>query len=171
MWSYRINRRATLTGLSALGFLAACGFRPAFGPNGAAGALFEAVALPDPVTRDDFALNNRLRARLGAAAAPKWDLTHTISTSQQGFSASETARIQLVGDLSFRLTPRSAENRTFTGRVSAFVAYNEGQTSATNTNTPVSTVAAAADARARLMVQLADRLIEDLIVQMAGGRG
>ena len=158
-----------MLGLVALGTVSACGFRPAYGPGGAAAGLFGRISLADPGSRDGLTLNNRLIQRLVTATAPLWRLEYDLETSQQVFSASGTGRTQLNGRLQYRLVPLAEDqSMALRGAVSAFSAYDEGQTSASNTNVLVSNVAAAADARNRLLVQLADRLVEDLIAQSAG---
>ena len=60
--------------------LAACGFAPAYGPNGSAAGLQGRIRIADPDTKNGFDLVSRLEERLGRAEAPRFDLTYTITT-------------------------------------------------------------------------------------------
>ncbi|SIO48221.1 LPS-assembly lipoprotein [Rhodovulum sp. ES.010] len=152
------DRRTFLFGLSALA-LAGCGFRPAYGPGGAAEGLRDSIAVDPPDTRNGFALVERLEARLGRAEAPRYRLSYRTSIDREGLGVSavqETTRYNLVGGLDFQLRDLGSGEIVQSGRVAAFTAYSA-------TGSTVATLAAERDAERRLMVMLADRLVTRLI--------
>ena len=76
------DRRTFLTLLAATP-LAACGFAPVYGPDGAGNALRDRLRIEPPDTRLGFVLVSRLEDRLGRAAAPTHVLAWDIETSQR----------------------------------------------------------------------------------------
>lgn len=137
--------------------LAACGFTPAYGPGGSGSKLRGRVALPDPKTPDDFAFNARMAERLGGEGG-QYRLTYTLTlaaTPQIRSLDNTTSRFALNGQASFRLTDTSGTTVT-EGQVSSFSSYEA-------IGTTVATVAAEADARARLATMLADQVMTRLL--------
>jgi LPS-assembly lipoprotein len=152
------DRRTFLTLLAALP-LAACGFTPVYGPQGAGNALRERLRIEPPDTREGFVLVARLEDRLGRAQAPTHVLTWDLETSQRGLAitgANAITRINLTGELRFRVTEAATDVQVQAGTVSTFTAYS-------TTGSPVSTAAARRDAEDRLMVALADQLVSRLL--------
>lgn len=152
------DRRTFLTLLAALP-AAACGFTPVYGPQGAGTALRDRLRIEPPDTREGFVLVARLEDRLGRAAAPTHVLTWDLETSQRDLAITGTndiTRINLTGELRFRVTEAATDVQVQAGTVSTFTAYS-------TTGSPVSTAAARRDAEDRLMVALADQLVSRLL--------
>jgi LPS-assembly lipoprotein len=152
------GRRLFLFGLAALP-LAACGFTPAYGPDGGAGALRGRVMVRAPVTKFDFDFVARLESRLGRAEAATYDLAYAISASRQsgGITADNaTTRYTLRGTAQWTLTARASDTRVAGGAVSAFTSWSA-------TGTTVAGLAAEDDAARRLSVMLADQVMLRLL--------
>ena len=152
------DRRKLLTLLAALP-LAACGFTPVYGPSGAGNALRDRLRIEPPDTRQGFVLVARLEDRLGRASAPTHVLTWDLETSQRDLAITGTnaiTRVNLTGDLRFRVTEVATDTQVQAGTVSTFTAYS-------TTGSPVATAAARRDAEDRLMVALADQLVSRLL--------
>ncbi len=154
------NRRKLLISLGAFAGLAACGFSPAYGPNGGARQLQGAIALAEPDSRTDYLLNQRLEERLGRVAAPVYALTTKVSISDDGLGTSsdgQTTRFNLTGKVVFELAQIGTETPVVSGDTSAFTGYS-------TTGSTVATLAAARDAETRLMIILADQIVDRLIL-------
>lgn len=159
MWSRSPPvRRAALLG--CLLVLGACGFAPAFAPDGPTLPLREQVEV---VTTDTTAFDYRLREalswRLGRPVSPTYRLL--IESEVDEVSAAITpggsvTRFNLPGKAAFTLTDRATGEVRATGTVTSFTGYSA-------TGTTVATRSAADDARDRLAVQLADLIVTRLI--------
>jgi LPS-assembly lipoprotein len=156
------DRRTVLRGLGLLGLgglsLAGCGFTPAYGPGGSAGRLQNAI-LPDaPRNRDEFLLIQQFEDRLGRGENGPYALGYgyTISGDRMAVTAENvTTRFNLVGRVDFVLRDRATGAELLRGGVDGFTGYSTtGSTSAT--------AAASRDARARLAVLLADKMVGQL---------
>ena len=148
------DRRLFLFGLAALP-LAACGFTPAYGPDGGADALRGRVQVQTPQSRSDFDFISRIAARLGSATDPAYDLGYSISASRQtgGITANNvTTRYSLHGTTTWTLTERQTGTRVAGGTVRAFTSWS-------TTGTTVAGLAAEDDAYRRLSIMLADQVI------------
>lgn len=157
------DRRTLLAWLAAAP-LAACGFTPVYGPEGAGGALRDRLRIEPPDTRLGFVLVSRLEDRLGRAAAPTHVLTWDIETSDRDLALSGTddiTRVNIFGRLDFAVTEAGSDALVQSGEVSTFTAYS-------TTGSPVATAAARRDAEDRLMVALADQLISRLLAGAPG---
>ncbi len=163
MWSSDLTRRSALAGFLAT---SACGFRPAFGPNGAAD-LHGRVALGEADTENEFELAGQLRKRLGPASSPDWTLTFKVTTTSQSFDGIDATRFQLAGEAEYSLEPLKAGLSKITGRVSGFAAYTQADTSAALTALVLSNRAAERDAMKRLMAILADRMLTAITADLA----
>ena len=153
MWSF--SRRSFLVSAAAL---AGCSFTPVYGPNGVGNSLYGLIEVESPTTTNTYNLVSYLEDRLGRGSSAKYGLTYAVSTSQQGLAVTEsqtTVRYNVLGDLSFALRELSSSNVVSTGTVTAMTAYSAS-------GTTVATRAAQKDANERLMIALADRLIERL---------
>ena len=160
MWS--CDRRAFLLG--ALALPAACGFTPVYGPEGAGTRLLNALALPDPGGDNEYALNARLEERLGRAApgAP-YKLDYTLQTDAQDVgatSAGNITQVRLIGRVFYALKDAGTGAILRGHRTNAFTSYS-------TTGSTVATSAAKRDAEERLMVILADQMIDDLVLHAA----
>ena len=152
------DRRLFLLGLAALP-LAACGFTPAYGPQGGATALRGRIAVQAPVTREDFDFTARVESRLGRTQAAAYDLAYTLSATREsgGITATNvTTRYTLKGTATFSLTERATGTRVAGGTVKGFTSWSA-------TGTTVAGLAAEDDAARRLSVLLADQVITRLI--------
>lgn len=152
------DRRKLIVALAALPALAACGFRPALAPGGAAEGLRGRVIAADPVNALDFAFVERLEERLGLPA-PGADLrlSYVITTGERtvGVTPEGTAtRVQIAGEARYEVTAGGG-TRLSSGVVRGFTAWS-------TTGTALATEIAAEDARRRLMVILADDLVTRL---------
>lgn len=148
-------RRAVLLGLSTLG-LAACGFTPALGPAGALTGLHDRVRLSEPQDRNGFFLNAALEDRLGSGN--DFDLITRIETraADVGITPDRViTREQIDGTVDITLRDRATDAILLKDRVSAFTSYG-------TTGTTASTAFARQAAYERLMVMLADRILDRL---------
>jgi LPS-assembly lipoprotein len=153
-----LGRRLLLLGLAALP-LAACGFTPAYGPEGGAGALRNRVAVQAPTTKSDFDFVARLESRLGRGDAPTYDLGYALSAARQSggiTSENETTRYTLRGTATWTLTDRATNTRVAGGEVAAFTSWSA-------TGTTVAGLSAEDDAARRLSVMLADQVMIRLL--------
>jgi LPS-assembly lipoprotein len=149
------DRRSLLVSLAALP-LAACGFAPVYGPEGAAGRLQNRLRADDPADKDAFDLVARLESRLGRPDAGAIRLGYQIDVSEENTSATPdrfASRVRVVGQVRYSVVQGDAVLTE--GKVDAFTAYS-------TTSTPLATRAAAEDARRRLMVILADGIVTRL---------
>lgn len=160
MLSSNITRRAFFAGALAL---AACGFTPAYGPNGSATALLNSVTARPPVSRDDYALTARLTERLGPVATPRYRLDYTITTEATGQAITPdnaTTRYSLAGKASYTFVDEGTDAVLLTGDVASFTSWSAS-------GSTVATQSAEDDAHSRLMVILADQIITRLIATAA----
>lgn len=159
MWSS--DRRVFLWG--ALAALGGCGFTPAYGPTGRAQALQGQINLPTPQDRNQFLLNQRLEERLGHGGVGRFvlDLRLAIRENALGTTADgQTTRYHLVGDADYELKSIATETVLTSGSTTGFTAYSA-------TGTTVATLAAERDAYERLMILLADQIVDRLLLAAA----
>lgn len=139
--------------------LAACGFSPAFGPNGPATALRGTIALQDTTTRNGFEFIQQFEERLGRATAPRYDLAATIATSSTSLGIAPdgaVTRYNLLGSVTWTLTDRATGAQLAKGVEQNFVGWSA-------TGVTISAVNAETDANVRLMRILADQLVARLV--------
>ncbi len=154
MWSP--DRRTALLGALALG---GCGFAPVYGTGAPGGRLLGAVALPDPDGRDEYNFNQRFEERLGRGAGP-YQLSRTITVNETGLgslSDGQTTRYQLTGRARYALSLAAGGEPLIAGHTDAFTAYSA-------TGSSASRQASERDAYRRLMVMLADQVIDRLLI-------
>lgn len=138
--------------------LAACGFEPVYAPGAPSDDLRGRIVVASPADEEGFALVKQLEDRLGRPNGADLALTADIYVSEQavGFLPDGTiSRYNVVGRVDWALTDSAGVNVTG-GDEQAFASY-----SATSTN--VATTFAQRDARRRLMVILADRIVADIL--------
>jgi LPS-assembly lipoprotein len=155
------SRRKAVAGLLALG---GCGFTPVYGPQGTGTRLLNAVALPDQGTDDLYVFSTRFEERLGRGpeGAP-YALRLKLEATDQDTgttSAGNVNRVRLIGRALYSLNDSATGAVLHEGRTNAFTAYG-------TTGSTVATRAAARDARERLMMILADQVIDDLVLHAA----
>ncbi len=150
------NRRLFLTLPLAL---AACGFQPAYGPNGPAQGIQSSIRVADPTDKNAFDLVERLEERLGRPSATRFDLTYTIKTTATGVGITPDnaiTRYNLNGTIDWALTNRASGTRVSGGQVHSFTSYSA-------TGSTVAGLAAQEDAARRLMRILADQITARLL--------
>ena len=147
--------RRSLIG-AAFAALVACGFTPAYGPDGPATALRDRVSVTAPATVTGFALAQRIEDRIGQGDALR--LLVDISDTREPAAVTvdgDTTRFQIVGIATWQLL-EGIEVRA-EGRAETFTSYSA-------TGSTVATQSAEADALDRLATALADRIVSDLIL-------
>ena len=157
MW---LHRRKVLFALGALFAVSACGFTPVYGPSGGASALQNNLRVSAPERRDGFLISQRLEDRFGRSDAGRYVLNVTPTINRQGLATSPdgtTNRFQLSGSAQYALRDTQTDAVVRRGRVSNFTGYSA-------TGSTVATLAAERDAVARLMVIMADDIVDRLIL-------
>ena len=151
------NRRKVLTLLAAAP-LAACGFTPAYGPQGGAQALSRNITVRAPETPMDYLMTRELEDRLGRTDTGDYLLDYTLTMEEERIAITAnniTRRFNLIGTVSYRLTTAGGM-QVAKDTVETFVGYSA-------TGSTVATRAARADAERRLTTILADRITTRLI--------
>ncbi len=175
----RLSRRALLGGAASV--LAACGYTPVYGPGGSGSALDRAVELDTPQTANGFTLRQRLQDRLGPPDRPRYRLAVTVETSTKRVAVTrnqDTRRYNLIGRAHYVLTTLD-DAPVATGSYGSFDSYaaprnpvTEGTFDSFNsysaTGTTVATLAAERDAYRRLMIILADGIMDRLYLAVPG---
>lgn len=146
------NRRSLLALPLAL---AACGFTPVYGTDGAGAKLRGQVLVQEPSTQAGYLLTRHLETRLGrSGTAARYALDLAIDTSEEGLAinaAGDTTRFNLIGNVDFALRDTITGTVVTSGKVQNFTAYSA-------IGTTVATLAAERDAIERLMVILGDQI-------------
>lgn len=150
------NRRVFLLSLTGL---AACGFEPAYGPNGSAAGLRGAILVDNPTDRYSFELVKQLEDRLGQPVEPRFGLAIDLRLEEDDLAITqeqEILRYNIIGRANFTIYDLNTKEPLYESAANSFTSY-----AATGTN--VSTAAAEQDAYDRLMVILADQITTRLI--------
>ncbi|MCK0149967.1 LPS assembly lipoprotein LptE [Marivita sp. S6314] len=158
------HRRQTLVALSALVAAAGCGFAPAYGPQGGAAVLQDNLRVTAPKRRDGFLIAQRLEDRFGRNDGGRYELTVRPEIRRQGLATSvegTTNRFRLTGFADYALRDTETGTDVRRGRVTNFTGFSA-------TGSTVATLAAERDAAARLMVILADEIVDRLVLSAAG---
>ena len=158
------RRRQTLFALTAFGAVAGCGFTPAYGPQGAASVLQDNLRVSAPNRRDGFLISQRLEDRFGRNDSGRYVLNVTPEIRRQGLATSvegTTNRFRLTGFANYALRDTETDEVVRRGRVTNFTGFSA-------TGSTVATLAAERDATARLMVILADSIVDRLILSADG---
>ncbi|WP_037315180.1 LPS assembly lipoprotein LptE [Ruegeria halocynthiae] len=140
--------------------LAACGFEPVYAPGGSGAALNGNVAVSAPNTVDSFLLVQNLEQQLGRSANSGQDymLDVSVSTVTQAAAITQTNEINRLiidGRASYALKSGESGQVLASGEVTDFVGYSAA-------GSTVSTLADERDAKQRLMVILADQIVNRL---------
>lgn len=153
MWLFK----RTILGL-VLG-LAACGFTPVYGPDGAGRTLQNQVVFAAPDERNAQLLMQQLEARLGRAQNESYSLEVALDLTQEGLAIDadgNTTRYNMLGVAAYTLTGAADGAVMASGTVRNFAGYSA-------TGTTVATLASERDAEKRLMNILADMIAERLV--------
>ena len=154
-WS---DRRTFLTAAAAA--LGGCGFAPVYAPQGAGGRLQNQIDLGDPDGEEEYLFARRFEERLGRGSGGAYRLDLTIDTSRDSLgttSAGSTTRYRLDGTAAYTLRDAATDKTLLEGSSVAFTGYSA-------TGSTVATLAAERDARERLMVILADQVIDEILL-------
>lgn len=139
--------------------LAACGFTPVYGPEGAGTKLRGQVLVQEPSTQSGYLLVRHLETQLGrSGAAARYALDLGLTTKEEGLAiniSGDTTRYNLVGNAAYSLRDTTTGTIITSGTVGNFTAYSA-------TGSTVATLAAERDALERLMVILGDQIISRL---------
>lgn len=153
MWLFK----RTILGL-VLG-LAACGFTPVYGPDGAGRTLQNQVVFAAPDERNAQLLMQQLEARLGRAQNESYSLEVALDLTQEGLAIDadgNTTRYNMLGVAAYTLTGAADGAVMASGTVRNFTGYSA-------TGTTVATLASERDAEKRLINILADMIAERLV--------
>jgi LPS-assembly lipoprotein len=154
------DRRTFMTLLAALP-LAACGYVPAYGPQGAATALRNRIRLNEPSSKNEFDFVARVESRLGRAQDPIYRLGFTIGTKviKGGYTPSNSiTRYQLNGSAVWVLTDIVSGATVADGRVENFTSWSA-------TGSTIAGLTAEEDAAYRLMQILADQVVTQIVAK------
>ncbi|MFP7674191.1 LPS assembly lipoprotein LptE [Marivita sp. S0852] len=154
------HRRRAIFGLIGLFAGSACGFTPVYGPDGPAFALQGNLRVSAPDRRDGFLISQRLEDRFGRNDAGRYVLSVTTEIRRQGLATSvegTTNRFRLTGFVTYTLRDTETDKVVREGRETNFTGFSA-------TGSTVATLAAERDAAARLMVILADQVVDRLIL-------
>lgn len=157
------RRSLLLGGLAALVALplAGCGFAPAYGTDGAASRLLNAVHVEEPASRNAYLATRRIEERLGAGG-PDAPYTLGLSVSLGEESSASTSdgaltRYQVLGAVTYTLR-RASDGRVIdSNTLRHFTGYSAS-------GSTVATLQAKRDAQERMMVILADRVVQELVL-------
>ena len=121
------------------------------------------VVVEAPVNRLEFELVQRLEERLGRGDAQVFRLEHQVSTRSEGIAVTGTndiTRVRINGSAAYTLYDATQEIEILTGTVSSFTAYS-------TTGSTLASDAAERAAEDRLMVLLADRMVDEILAGAA----
>ncbi|MGI9393376.1 MAG: LPS assembly lipoprotein LptE [Boseongicola sp.] len=158
MLSYRAfpNRRWFLASFAAL---AGCGFEPVYAPEGRAHGLRGRIDVAEPADEEGFALVQRLEDRLGSTAGGDLMLNAEIRVEEKAVGLlpdGSISRYNVLGQVNWSLNDGSGPQ--ISGNERSFTSYSA-------TSTTVATIVAQRDARERLMIILADRIVADILAE------
>lgn len=138
--------------------LASCGFTPVHAPGSQVGMELSNIVVAPPKQEVDYLFVRVMEERLGRNANAEKILKYDISIYQDGVE-SVADRYNLIGTVSYKLALRDDTKRVVeAGEVDSFTSYAVSSELYT---------ASQRDARERLVVILADKLIADLTIKMA----
>lgn len=159
LWS---SRRAFLISVAAL---AGCGFQPAYDTQGMRG-LYGQISYSEPTDKNMFHLRQQLEQRLGRSGTGLYRLDYSVDTRTERTAVAfdgQAFRQQIHGEVTYTLTQTDNAKVILSGKRGTFVGY-----AATGTTT--ASLASARDANQRLMVQLADLVVTDILIKMRSAR-
>lgn len=153
------NRRNFLLLASAPLALSACGFKPIYGEGSAAEQMHGRIALGEFSGLSGFQMREQLETRLGAATEATHVLSVDLNIGSKGLAITtdgSITRYKLSGSAKFTIRLLDG-GLAAQGDVRAFTAYNA-------TDATYATRVAEQDARRRLIVTLADKIITDMAI-------
>lgn len=156
MWLFK--RLNLFVSIALCTLLMACQFTPVYAPDGAGSKLEGRIAIAEPNTQDQFLVTRRLETRLGRANPAPLTLQYSVSHSLAGLGTTATGgttRYHRVGYLSYSLIATDTGAKIDSGSLTNFTGYSA-------TGNTAATLAAERNSIERLMVILADQLIDRL---------
>lgn len=151
------DRRFFLLGALALG---SCGFEPVLDEKNKPLNLRGKILVDRPTDRDSFELVRQMETRLGRASAPVYGMTVALDVREEGLAISgsnDITRYNVLGVAAYTLRNLRTGKVVSQRRIETFTAYSASQQ-------PAATLSAERDARARLMVSLADKITSRLLI-------
>lgn len=151
------DRRTFLIAGSAV-LLSACSFTPVYGPNAAGTKLEGRIFVKAPNTKEEYIVTRRLETRLGRSDPAPLTLSFSVTNTASGLGTTatgSTTRIHRYGQLNYKLQNSATGATIDAGKIDNFSGYSA------TTNT-AATLAAERAAVERLMIILADQLIDRL---------
>ena len=118
------------------------------------------VRAADPIDQAGFDFAKRIAERFGPASVPLYDLGFTPTTAATGVGITAEGaitRYNLTGSVVWTLTRHADAVRMTGGTVDSFTSYSA-------TGSTVAGLAAKEDAARRLMVILADKVMQDIMI-------
>ena len=152
------NRRSFLIAGAALLLGSACNFTPVYAPGSASSKLADRIAIKDPKTKDEYNIVRHLESRLGRAAPAPMTLSFSVSNSSSSLgrtATGSTTRLHRVGTLTYSLKDSTSGKTITNGSIKNFTGYSA-------TSNTAATLASERAASERLMIILADQLIDRL---------
>jgi len=150
------SRRKFLVGLF---FLTGCGYTPVRGTGSKVKKLYSSVFVQAPKDRVEFELVKNLEKHFGKATSRQYAFNYTLRIKEEKavVSASQTLeRYSLVGSLKYSLIKKDGEV-VLANTAKSFTAYSA-------TGTALATERAKRDAQDRLMVILAEQVLNRIFI-------
>ncbi|MFQ3357642.1 MAG: LPS-assembly lipoprotein [Paracoccaceae bacterium] len=144
--------------------LGACMFKPAYGPDGPAQEFAGKVEVADPTDKNGFDFFQRLSSRLGIPTLARYRLDFKLTTSVSSVGISQDnvlTRFNILGSVKWTLIDIATKEKIASGKVSNFSSYS-------STGTTVAELAAKKNAYIRLMRNLADQVMLELVASAHG---
>ena len=140
-------------------FLTGCGYTPVHGTDSKVKKLYNSVFVQAPKDRVEFELVKNLEKQFGKATSRQYAFNYTLRIKEEKavVSASQTLeRYSLVGSLKYSLIKKDGEV-VLTNTAKSFTAYSA-------TGTALATERAKRDAQDRLMVILAEQVLNRIFI-------
>ena len=159
MWWFRRKFLYKASLFIALAF-AGCTLEPLYQSESKTADFLQNIQLDKPKDRDSYVLYNRLSERLHGAQGTRYLLSikPRKSEARAGIAADGRAQRKIVtGFADYRIIQTADAKELQTGSVKAFTGYSQSGSN-------VAILAASNNAYDRLMIQLADKILDTLIL-------
>jgi len=152
------NLRNLLVACVAGSLLGACNFTPVYAPTETGSKIEGKIHVAEPKTKEQYLVTRRLETRLGRSDPAPMTLTYSVSHGASGLGTTatgSTTRLHRIGTLSYSLKASGSGSLIDSGSIRNFTGYSA-------TGNTAATLAAERDSIERLMIILADQLIDRL---------
>ncbi len=159
MWLFRRNILYSANLLIGLA-LAGCTLKPLYKSGSEPADFLQNIELDAPKDPDSYVLYNRLVERLNGGQGARYLLSVTPRKSESRAGIAEDGRAQrkiVTGFADYRIVQIADGSEVQSGSVKAFTGYAQSGSN-------VAILAASNDAYDRLMIQLADKILDTLIL-------